>query len=288
MSFEAREESRQLGTPANLYYFQFGEETTAFYAFTNSDRTITYDGIEYEPVAISNSEIQVGATPDKTSLEVELARGSAAAQRFIGFPPSTVVLLTIRQGHVDDPANEWPVVWIGRVMGSNIDAQSICRISCEPVSTSLKRVGPRRLWMRQCGLELYGDRCKASFGAASAVFTPASFTETTITMPDGWVTPEQALNYISGVVQWAGVTGLVIRTIVSISADKILYLNAPTTDLAGGEPVTVAYGCAHIIAIVDGVLTGDCKDLHNNIQNFGGDAWLPEENPVQAGTNNFY
>lgn len=287
MSFEQYEESRAFGMPINLYYFRYGTGVTAFLAYTNTDRVVSYLGVDYQPIAIENGDIVTSLTFDNSTLDVTAARDSGISVALAAFAPSTPVQLQIRQGHLNDPGQEFPIVWVGRVLGRTIKG-SQCVLSCEPLTTSLKRIGPRRFWMRQCQLALYGPQCNASFGAASAVHTPDSFTETSITMPVGWESDARSAKYLGGVVKWAGGAGDEIRTIVSVESFHILHLNGPTTGLSGGEPVTAALGCSHILELVDGALVGDCKDLHANINNFGGDPWIPLDNPVGNTKSQFY
>jgi hypothetical protein len=45
MTFEAREVSRQLGQPVNLYYFRYGEDPDSYYAYTDAEEQIEVDGI---------------------------------------------------------------------------------------------------------------------------------------------------------------------------------------------------------------------------------------------------
>lgn len=287
MSFAALEESRQQATPANLFYFKWGVATEAFYAFTNADRSITYAGVTYTPAPISTEDFQASGTLDKQSLSLELPRDNPIAVLLRGFPPSATVALTIRQGHVADPDVDWPIVWIGRLLGTSLEG-SVCKLGCEPITTSLKRVGLRRLWLRQCGVQLYGPQCQASLAAASSNHIPDSFTTDTVTLPNGWTSPENALNYRGGVCKWSGAGGEEARTIINVTGDRVLLLNGPTTGLSGGEAVTVALGCSHVLTLSEGQLTGDCKTLHNNINNFDGAPWIPTENPVGLSNNLFY
>ena len=52
-------------------------------------------------------------TLDKSTLKVSMDIGTDLAELFRIYPPSSVVTLTIFEGHIDDPDGEFLAVWAG-------------------------------------------------------------------------------------------------------------------------------------------------------------------------------
>jgi len=285
MSFETIEESRALGAPTTLLLFRYGENDGAFYAYTAGDTPVTHvdpvlGSITYRPIPVEMSEFTSSGTLDKQKFDVTVPRTAEIAALMRTYPPGYSVNLTVRQGHLSDQDNDWPVVWLGRVLACTREGNRV-KLNCEPMQTSLRRVALRRRYMRPCPLVLYGVKCKASMSAASSSHIPDTIGATAIVMPAGWASAEMALKYAGGVASWAGGGGQERRTILAVGDDlRTLRLSGPTAGLTGGEAVSVAFGCSHTLALVDGALSGDCVDLHDNVLNYGGQPWIPEENPV--------
>lgn len=285
MSFETFEESRTRGVPTTLLLFRYGENAGAYYAYTAGDTPVTHTDatlgpITYRPIPVEMSEFTSSGTLDKQKFDVTVPRTAEIATLLRTYPPSSSVNLTVRQGHLSDPDNEWQVVWLGRVLACTREGSRV-KLNCEPVQTALRRVAMRRHYMRPCPLALYGSGCKASLSAASSSYVPESILASSIVMPVGWTTPQLAVKYAGGVAMWDGGGGVERRSILGVGEDlRTLRLSGPTVGLAGGETVSVAFGCSHALTLTDGVLTGDCVDLHDNILNYGGQPWIPEQNPV--------
>lgn len=285
MSFQDQETSRTKGRPVNLALIRFGENPESFYAFTTSEYPIVFDGITYAPHPIDIPNQTSSGGLDKQSLEVTVPLDSPLAELFRVVPPSYTVAITVRQGHVD--GTEFPVIWIGRILGGS-RAGSMAKLLCEPSSTSLRRPALRRNYMYSCPHALYGPQCKASLSAATASFVVESFTGNTVTLPVNWVDPARALKYRGGLVRWEGDAGDIIRSIVGLQEDRRLVLNGATNELEIGASIRVSLGCSRNFEIVGGQPVSDCAELHNNILNFGGQPFIPTENPIGTRLNIFY
>lgn len=278
MTFAAIEASRKSGRPFTLYYFKYGDAGTSYHGYTDADRDIVYAGKTYVAVPINRGSINAQGTLDRTSLELTFPANSELAKLYRFFPPARVVTVIIRQGHFDDPEGEIPVVWSGRVLSAGMDGDEM-RFTCEPVSTSMRRTGLRRHYQYGCPHALYGKQCKASKTAATRTTEIVSASSNIITLPTGWdgsgKTPAQ---YRGGLVEWDNADGSTeLRTILGASTNTIR-VNGDTRDLADGATVSVTLGCNHQMT--------DCKNLHKNIVNFGGQPWIPKKSPV--GSRNSY
>lgn len=274
MSFETFEESRCQGQPVDLYYFVYGTTASAYYAYTDAEQPIEIAGITYQPKPIQRGALNASGTLDKSALEVKVPVSSDVAELFRIYPPSRSVTLVIRQGHIGDTDEEFNVIWSGRVLSSGRE-DSVCTLTCEPLSTALRRSGLRRCYQYSCPHALYGAQCMASKLAATTTATVYSVTGATITLDSGWSGSIDPTKYIGGMVQWDTPHGPEIRTILRVTGGgNNLLLSGSTRYISGGTEVSVSLGCEHNM--------DDCENLHNNIQNFGGQPWIPLSSPIKV------
>jgi hypothetical protein len=285
MSFEANELSRALGTPATLYHFNYGEDAAAYFAYTDAEQVVTYGGVAYQPLAIMRGSIATQGTLDKAVLDIQLPTESGLADLFKLYAPTRVVTVIVRQGHVADPANEWPAIWVGRIINiSRTGNQAV--VSCEPVSTSMRRPGLRRHYQYGCMHALYGPNCKANRSAASTASTVSSVTGNVVTLPGGWNGARAVAKYAGGLLEWTTPEGNTeIRTIIRVVGNA-LTINGLPIGLAAATAVLVSLGCNHQM--------DDCQSLFvetgtgvSNILNYGGQPWIPTVNPIGY-NNQFY
>ena len=278
MSFSDIEASRQKGSMVNLFMLRYGSAPKSYFAYTDAEQPITHMDVVYLPTPIMRGRIAVTGTLDKAVLEVRVARNTPIADLFLYYPPPEVVNITILQGHLSDPSGEFLVGWTGRVTGTKrTDSELV--LSCEPVATSMKRVGLRRHYQYSCMHVLYGPQCRANKSAATIKRPVESLTANTVTMESGWVASGQEDNYIGGMVEWINAAGdREYRTILRISSGRVFTLSGPTGGLNPGSVLDVVRGCPRTMA---GCLS------HDNIHNFGGCPWIPKKNPIGS-VNQFY
>ena len=278
MTYSALESSRARGRPAELYYFRFGTDPTAFYAYTDVEDAVVYGGVTYQPIPIKRGAIVASGSLDKSRMSVRVPLGSEIAEIFRVFPPGQVVTLTIRGGHLSDTDMEFPVIWVGRVLqcSRNDENGPEGDLTCEPASTSMRRSGLRRHYQLSCPHVLYeqGDGlCNANKVAATITRNITSLTHTALTFAAGWNGAIDTLKYVGGIVSWVTPFLREQRTILRVSGDT-LRLTGPTTGLVVGNAVDIILGCNHQM--------GDCETLHNNILNYGGQPYIPLKNPIST------
>lgn len=268
---------RASGAPVDLFLFTYGEGAGDFFAYCNAEEPVVHEGITYEPVPISRSAIKSKGKPTDTDITVTVASDSGLAELFRGFLPRRVILLRIYQGHIARASDYADLAatagaglsWTGRVLEASRKAART-ELNCDTLGAGMKRPGFSVNYARECQRVLYGNRCAADKVAASSTATVSSSTVSTLTLSAGWDS-RGAQNYLGGLVEWIGVYGTETRAVMSVSGDT-LTLDGPAPDLAPGDTVTVVLGCPRTL---DG-----CRNLHNNILNYGGTFAIPLENPI--------
>jgi hypothetical protein len=287
MTFAAREESRHHGAPVEVLLFRHGAGPDAYFAYTTAEQAITLgegeDAITYAPLPIGRGPTQSSGTLDKTTLELRMPRTAQVAELFLVWPPTEPVSLVIRQGHVGDGDAEFLAVWSGRVLSAGFEG-SHAVLSCEPITTSLRRNGLRRHYQRGCPHPLYSvgeGLCNADREAATVATTAEAINARTLTVPADWPGLAEASQFLGGMVEWTTAAGNVERrSIIRVSGGGVnLLLSGGIVNLAVDDPVSVIKGCPHDMP--------GCTAVHDNIHNYGGQDWIPANSPFGS-RNEFY
>jgi hypothetical protein len=146
--------------------------------------------------------------------------------------------------------------------------------SCEPKSTSLSRPGLRRNYQRACPHAVYGDLCKASRAEQPVTWVAATGNVWTVTQPaTGYISPE---TYSGGLLVWTNAEGIkevqTILTTVAVGGNLELRTNRAAPEGTSVTGLKVVKGCDHS--------EDACTQWHNNIGNFGGQVFIPTDNPI--------
>jgi len=268
VSKEAFEESRTQGNPDALYLFSVGGRS---YPYTDYERELTIEGITYQPIAIDRDSINTSGTLDKSQLRVRMPRSEDIPQLFRIFPPSDVVSLIIYEGHHEDPDLQFLCIWSGRVLGCGHQGTT-AELTCEPVSTSLRRSGLRRRWQYTCPLVLYGAECGLNKDDHFITTTASAMQGAYMSFSAGWNGSYDAARFVGGVVSWTYDGAIYMRSILKVdAANNKLLLDGVVQNISVGASVKVYLGCAHTLSA--------CTEL-GNILNFGGQESIPKQNPI--------
>ena len=276
MTFPSRETSPNNGRPFHLYRFKFGPGANDVVYYTNVAMPYEFDEMLFEPLAITHGDIVSAGNLDKSALSVTLPDETEIAALYGGQPPSYVVTLTIWQGHVAD--DDFRVCWAGRVMGATFD-DAIVELECEPIVSSLRRPGLSRDYQYACPLVLYGSRCRADREAATRVTQVAAVNGPWVTLAATWAPAGLKEKHVGGYAEWTNDAGRTERRAIIDVVGDIVQVSSFPEGLNAGDPFTVVLGCSHLM--------DDCRSVHNNILNFGGQPEIPLKNPVGI-TNNYY
>lgn len=287
MSYADFAASRAGGGPIQLFRFVYGQLESEVIAYTSHTEEVTVDHggsvgvVTYAPVPVSRDNIVSNGTLDKSSVQVSLDVGTELAELFRVYPPSNVVSLFIYEGHIDDPDEEYLVIWAGRIITA-ARVGSELQLSGEPIATQMRRPGLRRHYQYGCPHALYGTQCGASKAAATVSATVSSISGTEVTLVGGWEGAFAAAKFLRGTLEWTPYgKSLQVRSILRVTGD-VLTISGIPTDLEAADTVDVVLGCNHKAFSPE----GDCQALHDNIVNFGGQPWIPTKNVINR--NPFY
>jgi len=280
MSFLSREKSRSKGAPIDLYLFRYGDGALDYYAFTNAEKTVTFNNVDYRPMTITRDSITTSGSLDNTDLPIRVPYNNEVAELFRVYPPGKPVNCIVYTGHAGD--NEFIAIWNGRILGVKWEGYEAV-LSGEMITSQRRRPGLRRNYQYACPHVLYGTgvgKCNANKGAATIKRTVVDYDGNTLQLIYGWYQSELKHRFVNGVVEWINVSGQrESRTILRIQGEQHLVLSGPMKDVIPGTEVSVVLGCDHSEEF--------CETVHDNIVNFGGCPWIPTMNPLGQ-VNNFY
>ena len=277
MTFSEYDSSRASGRPVEAYKFIWGQGSTDFYAYTDAERELTDGATTYIPVAIDRDRVKSDGGKSKNDLTIYCAADNPVVALFSVYPPDQAVLVQIRATHLADPDGEFVPIWFGRVFSVSTNRDGTAQIVCRPMTVAGRQAGLRRHWQIGCPLTLYsvGDgKCNASEAAATTTVVLDTVGTASVVMPLSW-TSEDPQSYVGGRVKWTKASNTYSRTILRVGTDgRTLTLSGYATGLEVGDSVDVSLGCPHTMV--------GCNDLHSNIQNYGGQDWIPLTNPINT------
>lgn len=265
MAFEDYEYSVSDAEPFELYDFTRGIWTD--YLTTRATEFYISDSQIYRPAAISRGKIQQGEDVRKDTITITIPRGDNLAAQFISIAPETTTTITIRKMHREMNFVDAVVIWKGRVVGGEPKGEKM-ELSCESIYTSMRRQGLRLRCELICQHVLYDQHCKADQSSMRVDGEVDSMTSPTIldvseasSYDDGW--------FSGGILDFEGDS----RFIISHS-DSTIRISRPLSELSVGDEVALYPGC-------DRTMT-TCKDKFDNLNNFLGFPWFPQQNPFQV------
>ena len=270
------ERSRAKSKPFYLLKIRYGAGPNEFYAFTDGDFPFTHDGVQYSIRAFDLGEISASGSMDRSTVELRSPKTNELFELFRVYPPSYRVAVTIMKSHFGDQDAGVVTIWSGRIMGMTVRG-SECTFNCEPIATTMKRLGLRRNWQYGCPHPLYQFGCNANRLNVQQIATVTSNADGKLSLTPGWNGPIDPTKFIGGYVELPATTAL-SRSILRVEGNTLV-VSGTVWSAPAGTQIKVYPGCAHNM--------GDCQSVHNNIVNFGGQPWIPSDNPVGV-KNNFY
>ena len=259
MTYDAREVSMQSGEPIEMYHFAVNGTD---YRYTSAKSAVSYGGHTYSPALIKRGSIDFTTEKGRNNLKLQTVRDFPVADLFRVMPPTDIILLTVHRVHYGE--TEGVVIWSGRVLNCEWSG-STASLNCEPVSSSLQRVGLRRMYQRQCPHVLYGGACgveKADFSVSATLsgVSGLTLTSASFALGDG---------YLAGGYLAFGNE----KRFITNHVGSVITINFSLA-VAVGNIVTVYAGCDHSLPTCDGKFS--------NSENYGGMPYIPIQNPFST------
>lgn len=260
MSYSAVESSQLSGNPIEFYRFTIG---TRNWYYCSGDEAQEYLTNVYTPITIGRRNIRIDQEITKAQLEIEMPASTEVAAEFIPGAPNQVVNLRIYRKHRTDA--EVILFWSGRVI--NVAFEDLkATVQCEPIFTFMRQPGLKIIATKECQHNVYDIGCQAIEADFQVTGTISAILASDVVQVaaaashvDGW--------WVAGTLKkFSGES----RTIRAHSSTTITLL-APMVGLKVGDLVFLSAGCDH--------LKTTCISKFNNVPNFGGQPWLPEDNP---------
>lgn len=273
MGFVETEGSTRRAGPIRLYRFQVDQ--FKFFRFTDNDKDFFYGDEIFTAIPISSPDVANTTLLENNPYEVTLPKRCDLAEYLKQYPPSFVMRAEVFMVHPETAPNDRRRVFVGKII--NVSTRGAeATISCDTLDSAFRNPGLRRTYQRQCPHVLYGPACRAPKIALDLVVLPLTAGPNTLALADVPVSVNPA-HYLGGQVEWPVVDGRVVRTIIQAFRDGTtlrISVAGPTGSAAPGSTVSLFKGCDRT--------EDSCTQRFDNILNYGGQPWIPLENPVQS------
>lgn len=271
MAYDTYEASNSLGRPVALYEFRWGN---VYWRYTSADVEQTYGGQPYVPIAISDDGMTQGGSSEN-DFSVNSQSDIPLVALFGESPPSRPVWLTVRRKHVDDPDNEAPVYWVGRVANvARQDNPAEALIRGISISKLLKSGGLRLTWNKNCPHCVYDSACRAPLADHKYTVTVAEVTGSVLTFLEP--TDPTEGTFTGGFVEWdrSGTGTTELRGIEEMISTTQVRVLGRLPSLEVGDSIDIYPGCDQT--------SSTCDQGFGNILNYGGFFFMPEKSPFDG------
>lgn len=264
MTYLADEQSVHNSEPIELYDFTRGASR---FPYTSAAEDILFNSSIFTATAMERSKIEDSGELGRSSITVTMPRDTAFLIDYLVSPPSEVTTLTLYRKHRHDDDASAVIIWIGRLLNLNW-LDSTVELECEPVFTSIRRLGLRRQYSRSCTHALYSNKCGVNNTAYKLTGQVIGLSSNVVSVN---LAGSHDDNYYSGgYVQW-DYQGRKEKKMILSQIGTSLTLGGFPVGLVGGDTVEIFPGCNHTMAA--------CNDKFNNVLNYGGQPFIPVKNP---------
>jgi uncharacterized phage protein (TIGR02218 family) len=269
MTYEAYEDSVYSGEPVELYEFQY-EEGSSTYRYTSSNEDQTYQGYTYYAIAINRNTLEQSQDVARASLTITMPSSNNFVTQFIVEPPFVKIGFILRRFQAQDADDEVNSIWVGRVI--NVEQkEGLTEIRCESSYSSLKRPTLRRLYQASCAHVLYQSVCAIDKSSFETTGTLTDISGNTITSA---LFATQADGYFAGGFIEYTSSSIVVRRFIINHEGSVATLSLPLYSVSTGATISAYPGCDHTMST--------CLNKFSNLDNFGGQPWIPTKNPLSG------
>lgn len=254
--------------PIECYEFVTSNGT---FRVTSYDQPITVAGLLFNPLPITRTAMEVAAITDNlvtVDFNVPITSDIAKACAFLDTPKDlTVTVYRVNEG--DDYATEYTIEHTGEFAGASTSELWATIKTGSILQTKLNGQASSVYYQRVCNHLLYDERCKMVRADWTVTATVVKIQAQKITVDDdGGIN-----NYLRGGEILNTRTGEK-RAIIG-NTDNAILAGLKFIDIVIGDTVELSRGCNHL-------RLGDCKNVFNNVTNYGGFDFIPDKNPFET------
>jgi uncharacterized phage protein (TIGR02218 family) len=248
--------------PLELYKIWSG---STYWYYTNGDVAVTYDGHSYEPAPIKRQSVSYDSTLDVTNLKIEFATITDPAVQYIAQNPIAITWIEVSRLFRDQDPYEKSVIFIGQIKKVAFKGLSALG-DCVGFEHFLKVPVPAFRYQITCNHQVFDAKCQL-VAATWKVSAQVTLDATKTILSSATFASYAGSYFTGGLVSFEGES----RTVVANSSGTIT-LGFKMLNLEDNDVIDVYPGC-------NGRVT-TCRDKFNNIVNFLGFPFIPDENPA--------
>ena len=257
---------------ANLITITLTDSTILYY--TSCELSITIGSITYKSLNLKRGQIgwKKGISVDTLSMEIypdintDLVGAVSMNEAFCNgtFDGAYLQIDKAFFPTWTQPPLVLPALFIGRVDVNEV-SQTIVKLTVKTVTELLNINCPKKLLQCACGYTLYGSGCNVN--AATYTFNSSVLTGSTKTsIICGLIKPTDY--FIQGVMTFtSGKNYNLKRTVKAYSSGLVTLIHPFQYTPAIGDTFSITIGCQKTVS--------DCKGKFNNLDNFGGQRFIP-------------
>lgn len=274
MAFDDFEVSDDKGRPIALYQFRWGG---TLWKYTSADTDQWYpddseEGNRFRAVSMFDEGMVQGGSSENDFI-VHGQSDLPIVLLFADSPPTAPVWLTVRRKHPDDPDNEAPVYWVGRI--SNVvrtENQAEADIRGISIGKLLKSGGLRLTWNKNCPHCVYDSGCRVDPDDHAYEVEVEEVSGSMVTLAEATVPAEGT--FTGGFAAWNRQGEIERRGIEQAVSSTVLKILGRAAGLSPGDTITLYPGCDQTVST--------CDEGFDNIANNGGFPFMPEKSPFDG------
>jgi uncharacterized phage protein (TIGR02218 family) len=248
------EKSIQDNKPIELYKFRRDAVDETFF-YTSSNESIIFLGDIYNPVSISRGELNQTSNIEKATIDITIPFNTALVLQYV----SEVIIDEFSVIIYRENAGGYAQIYSG-ILDAITVGEPMATINAISRTKALETDTLQIMHSIQCPYKLFdASTCKASSAGFTLTGTIDTINSTSITSsvfatkPDGWL--------IGGEL----IVNSRRRMILSHIGNNIII--SPFLNASAGDSFEAFAGCGHN--------TDDCLNKFSNLDNFGGEPYIP-------------
>lgn len=275
MAYDHFEDSAYDGAPVEYYEFSWATQRVRY---TSAEADDNFQGHNWASIPISRESNVETSELAKAGIRITGPRTMTVANLFRVHPPGLVVGVKVFRAHRD--TGDFEIRWMGRVLNVEFKGPS-AELYCEPVTTSVKRIGLRRQYGRACPHVLYDTTpktCNVVKANFAVVATVTAVSGQRISLAGGSPKLAEISYFLGGEIEWypVGTPWQERSAILGHPQANLIQVRTGDGMLNNGDTVVLYPGCRHTVS--------DCHFRFNNFINYGGQPFFPLDNPFKFKT----